>query len=309
MRRRDFMKRLSAAAAAPALLSAVEKTVRSQGSAAERLSANEAVDIISTPVKDENLVVIFSDTHVNPGVYQEEQFAKRLASLMSMNPLPAHLLFYGDFAYLEGKPAEYANLRRMMEPVEAAGITWDLAFGNHDRRENFFNAFPERVQETPNVPGKYVSIVQTPKADFILLDSLLVGKVEGAIDDEQRAWLEKTLSEYKKPVFVGAHHSLDETKVDDLLRGCPAVAGYINGHHHYWNHTVADGLPALTLPSTGHWGDIGYVVLNLSDNEALFRLKLEDCYKFNTNKRDEKAEENLRKKRYDVFAVPLPKLG
>lgn len=298
MQRRDFFKMFGLTFAAPAFLRA--------GEAPE--SAPESASESESKPKDENLVVIFSDTHVRPEGYQRDAFAKRLAALLAMNPLPAHLLLYGDFAYLFGKPEDYQTLREMMKPVESAGIAWDLAFGNHDRREVFFHVFPERRQEAPNVPDRYVSVVKTLHADFILLDSLVEGEVPGAIDDAQRAWLERTLAEYRKPVFVGAHHDLEETKLGELLRKTPAVAGYIHGHHHYWRHEIAANLPTLCLPSTGHWGDIGFVTLSLTENEALFRLKMLDFYKPEP-KSDPDPEwlKTVEKKKGDAFAVELLK--
>lgn len=227
---------------------------------------------------DENFVVIFSDTHVHPDGYQRTAFAARLAALLAMNPLPANLLIYGDFAYLFGKKEDYLALREMMAPVEAAGIRWHLAFGNHDRREAFFEIFPERFSASAPVPGKYVSIVETPRADFILLDSLVEGEVPGAIDDAQREWLAATLAARTKPLFVGAHHGLEETKLAELLNKSSAAAGYIHGHNHYWRTGKSAALPTLCLPSTGHWGDIGFVTLDLSEKEALFKLQMLDFY-------------------------------
>ncbi len=297
MKRRDFVKLFGLSLATPAIL-----TGRGTKFATAETTENAPVD--------ENLVVIFSDTHVHPESYQQEALAKRIETLLAMNPRPGHLLIYGDFAFDAGMPEDYAVLREMMKPVEAAGIPWDLAFGNHDRREAFFDAFPERVQKTPNVPGKFVSIVSTPKADFILLDSLLVGKVEGAVDEEQTAWLAKTLENYPKPVFVGAHHPLIETKLDALLRSRPAVAGYIHGHNHVWKHSVVDGLPELGIPSTGHWGDIGFVTLNLTDTEALFRLQMIDFYKMRPKPEpDPEWIQTIQKKKESAFFVPLPSVS
>ena len=158
--------------------------------------------------------------------------------------------------------------------------------GNHDRRAPFYAAFPQRRAESP-VADRVVSIVETPRADFILLDSCLApsdaagkpGPVQGGIDDAQAAWLRDVLSQYEKPVFVGAHHPIQETQVGPLLTATPAVAGYIHGHEHAWRTQGQDrAVPTLCLPSTGHWGDIGYVVLDLADGEACFSLVQHDYY-------------------------------
>ena len=301
MLRRDFFKTVCIAGST-ALLSG-PKTLS---------LADDTVPTDDIPF-DDDLVVLFSDTHVKKGFRTDEAFAKRLETLLAMNPRPRHLLFYGDFAYLRGKLEDYARLREMMQPVEKAGIQWDLAFGNHDRRKEFFEVFPERVQSTPNVPGKYVSIVETPRADFILLDTLVEGEVQGAVDDDQRAWLEKTLASYTKPVFVGGHHPVKDTGLAPMLAACPAVAGYIFGHHHYWVHKVVGGLPRLTLPSTGYWGDIGFTILRFVDDSAIFKLQMIDHFA-NPGRNAEVPQERkpewqkaIREKTYDAFVVPLHK--
>ena len=296
MLRRDFFKALSVAGGT-VLMSGSRLSVR-----ADQSSAKEDIPF------DEDLIVLFSDTHVQKGFYTDEAFAKRLEALLGMNPRPRHLLIYGDFAYLWGKPEDYANLRELMRPVEEAGIQWDLAFGNHDRRDPFFEVFPERVQSTPNVPGRYVSIVETPRADFIMLDSLVEGEVPGAIDDDQRAWLEKILAGYSKPVFVGAHHPLKETGLAQMLTDSPAVAGYIFGHHHQWFHTVVDGLPRLTLPSACFWGDIGFTVLRFIGDEAIFKLQMLDHFADHADLSQERKPEWQKvvcEKTGDAFIIPL----
>lgn len=247
------------------------------GGAPRRLTAEEKGD--ESISLDENRVAIFSDTHVSPEGYQRTAFEKRIGELLAMRPLPANLLLYGDFAYLFGKDEDYVTLRQLMKSVEAAGIRWNLAFGNHDRREAFFKVFPERQTANPPVPGKFVTEVETPNAHFILLDSLVEGQVPGAVDDAQKSWLDRRLDEIQKPVFVGAHHDLGETLVGEILhRHRSVVAGYIHGHHHYWRPGRDGDLPTLCLPSTGHWGDIGYVDLALSPTEARFRLQMIDYY-------------------------------
>ncbi|MBQ2682780.1 MAG: metallophosphoesterase [Thermoguttaceae bacterium] len=302
MLRRDFFKALWAAGGT-ALISGSKLSVR-----ADQSPASDDIPF------DEDLIVLFSDTHVKKGFHTDGALVSRLETLLGMNPRPRHLLIYGDFAYLWGKPEDYAYLRELMRPVEEAGIRWDLAFGNHDRRKEFFEAFPERVQSTPNVPGKYVSIVETPRADFILLDSLVEGEVQGKIDEEQRAWLEATLASYTKPVFVGAHHPIYQTHLEEILLAAPTVAGYINGHVHYWRHFVDNGLHQLMLPSTGYWGNIGFTTLRFVADEAIFKLHLYDCFRAEEGKdADPKVErkpewlEEIRAKSDEAFIIPLTK--
>ncbi len=243
----------------------------------------------SAPGTDPNRLVLLADTHVTPkpdSPWQREGLSRSVREILALSPRPANVILYGDLAYLVGNPEEYILLKELLSPLDAAGIRWHPVMGNHDRRAPFHAAFPERKVET-QVPDRVVSVVETPRADFILLDSCLApsdaagepGPVNGGIDDQQAAWLRETLSNYKKPVFIGAHHPIHETQVGPLLIATPAVVGYIHGHEHAWRtHGSNPSVPTLCLPSTGHWGDIGYVVLDLVDDEARFTLVQHDYY-------------------------------
>jgi hypothetical protein len=241
------------------------------------------------PGTDPNRLVLLADTHVTPkpnSPWQREGLARCVREILALSPRPANVILYGDLAYLVGNPEEYVLLKELLGPLDAAGVRWHPVMGNHDRRGPFYAAFPERRAET-RVPDRVVSVVETPRADFILLDSCLApsdaagqpGPVPGGIDDRQAAWLRDTLSACKKPVFVGAHHPIHETRVGPLLAATPAVAGYIHGHDHAWRtHGKDPAVPTLCLPSTGHWGDIGHVVVDLAEGEARFTLAQHDYY-------------------------------
>lgn len=256
-------------------------------SAAERLEAAAGFwnrKKSKSPVMDENLVCIISDLHVRPGKYQEEHFKKTIEEVLALNPRPKHVLCLGDIAYLTGKPEEYAVAKQGLDRLEEAGMVVTMTMGNHDRRVNYAAAFPEKAAAA-ELPHRMVYTVQTSRADFILLDSLQEGEnhdkwiTPGAIDDEQRAWLESKLAAATKPVFVMAHHPLHETKVGKLLMACPNCCGYIYGHEHIWkggwahmNYRDRTMLKTLCVPSTGHWGDIGFVTLRLEEDRAVATL-------------------------------------
>jgi hypothetical protein len=238
---------------------------------------------------DPNRLVLLSDTHVTPkpeSPWQRDGLARCIQDILDMTPRPANVILFGDLAYLVGNPEEYVLLRELIAPLDAAGIRWHPVMGNHDRRGAFYAAFPERKARS-RVPDRVVSVVETPRANFILLDSCLSpsdaagknGTVSGGIDDLQAAWLRAALAASKKPVFVGAHHPIHETLVGPLLAATPLASGYIHGHDHAWRtHGKDPAIPTLCLPSTGHWGDIGHVVVDLADGEACFTLAQHDYY-------------------------------
>ncbi len=258
MQRRDFLKLMGLSALIPWLSKGQEQ---------------------STPPIDPNLVVLFADTHI--GIHcQEHQkngLDKQIDAVLAMKSRPANILILGDFAYDRGLPKDYELLKPYMERLEQAGIKWHVAMGNHDRREPFLQAFPDKKQDL--VPDRIVSIVNTPKADFVLLDSLDPGKVPGTIDDKQREWLQSFLASQTKPTYVCAHHPINETKLDTLLASAPCVKGYLYGHNHYWSlKQLPNGLRTLCLPSTGHWGDIGYGIMTLGDKSDRISLEINDHY-------------------------------
>lgn len=243
---------------------------------ASRILAEEAVSV------DPNHLVLLSDTHCAPHLKHQLDFMRQsISEIVAMNPRPGHVLIYGDFAFLYGKLEDYKLLKELVAPLDAAGIPWTTCMGNHDRRENFTEVFPEHAEKSL-MKDRLVFRVETENVDFLMLDSLIEPPettrwiTPGEILDDQRDFLNETLKASTKPVIVGAHHDLNETKIADILKANDCVAGYINGHHHYWTTYEKDGVKALILPSNGHWGDIGLVNATLSPKQAEFKLFMRD---------------------------------
>ena len=233
---------------------------------------------------DEDMVILISDMHVLPNGHTPDYLTRVVKEILAMNPLPRNVIGLGDLANLYGHVEDYECARQLFAPLEEAGINLTLGMGNHDRRENFARVFPEKAVTT-HLFDRMVFVVKTPRADFIVLDSLQespdLGKwiTPGAISQVQMDWVLYTLRGYQKPVFVAAHHSLDETKVLPLLRDCPSCCGYLFGHEHRWRTDSPvfqwgkrGILRTMCLPSTGYWGDIGYVQLHLGEDRAAATL-------------------------------------
>lgn len=222
---------------------------------------------------DPDLVAIFSDAHLSDAdsSQQVRRFKMCVEKVLAMNPRPANLLIYGDVALDRGNVEDYLKFKSLIQPIEKAGIHWEVTMGNHDRLQNYRQVFPERFQEKPLVEDRCVHIVETPKADFILLDSYLKNEVRGEIDPTQRAWLDETVKKRSdKPFFVGCHHPLRETKIENVLKQSPSFAAYLHGHNHCWTNAAKQDVPTICFPSTGHWGDMGFVMVHLTENDAAF---------------------------------------
>ncbi len=292
MNRRDFLRLFATA------------TCTAFSSNCLQLFAEQSVPL------SEDLVAIFSDTHLHgPETTQHVvRFNQSVQKILAMNPRPANLIIYGDIAYLEGKPEEYELFRQLIKPVEQAGIRWEAAMGNHDRIKNFRQFFPERFEKPSVIEGRYINIVKTPHADFIVLDSYMPGAVRGQIEPRQKQWLKETLDKYNKPVFVGCHHPLKETELADVLRECPHLSAYLYGHNHNWVNSVEQQVQTIGFPSVGHWGDMGFVMLKLTEKEAVFTPDI-DAYLFpkwsKTRTRETNVEAYLKRLNETTVRIPL----
>ncbi|MBR3223047.1 MAG: metallophosphoesterase [Kiritimatiellae bacterium] len=232
---------------------------------------------------DPSFVALISDLHVNglkdevpTHCYEEVCFRKTVDAILALDPLPANVVCFGDIAYHWGQPEDYPLVASLLKPLTDAGIKLTLGMGNHDRRDNFLAQWPEYAKTSP-VPGRIVSKVELPHVDLLMLDTLNALEVEkkkpskpGELDNAQREWLRETLKAATKPVLTCAHHKPNEDKVKlaKLLLESVACKGHIHGHWHKWaRDAMHDGWnpqhvkPYVGLPSTGHWGDIGFATM------------------------------------------------
>lgn len=257
---------------------------------------------IGGPEFDENLAVLVSDPHVNGNpeitqyLYPLKWLVSTVEDILAMRPRPRHVLMFGDLAFDCGVERDYIAAREALKPLSAAGIKVVHCMGNHDRRLNFAKFFPEAASQTV-VPGRFVTVVHFPHCDFIMLDSLKGdndgirrGPVEGELNEAEGDWLKKNLQEWERPVFLGAHHPIEElavgpTPLKEFLGACPNFAGWIHGHDHRWlpNWCTARKsgrrtVRLLTLPSNGLWGDIGYALLRMNERGAVAELIQKDFW-------------------------------
>ncbi|MBO7678656.1 MAG: metallophosphoesterase, partial [Thermoguttaceae bacterium] len=199
---------------------------------------------------DPNLVAIISDVHVgvNPNkpdyaAVPEVKLQRVIDKILAMNPRPALVLNYGDISYNDGNKIDYEIVKPILSRLDEAGIPWVTTFGNHDLREVFWSVFPEK-RGVEEFPERLVTVAETDRAFFILLDSLEVGNVSTHPDPEQLKWLDEKLTSLEptgKRVYVGAHHLIEEFGVAEILKKHPNAAGYIFGHAHHWLCQPIDG--------------------------------------------------------------------
>ena len=250
------------------------------------------------PRRDETLVALLSDCHVGnwkSPAYQGEKLRECIARVLRLDPLPGKMLISGDLAYLWGRREDYALSRQLLQPVLDAGIEITIGMGNHDRRENFLEFWPEYAARSP-VPGRIVSTVRGVHFDYIMLDTLNQPAetdrwiTPGTLDTEQREWLRAQCKAATRPFLVLAHHPAGELRAfGEIIMGkreAPTrCCGYIHGHDHRWYETrslLHWGNPRIgqtaALPSTGHWGDIGYSLLREYPDRAELNLVQYDYF-------------------------------
>ena len=260
--------------------------------------------------KDDTLIALLSDCHVGnwrSPAYQGEKLRECIARVLALDPLPGKMLIPGDLAYHWGRKEDYALSRQLLQPVLDAGIELTIGMGNHDRRENFLEFWPEYAARSP-VSGRIVSTVRGAHFDYVMLDTL-DQPVEtdrwitpGALDAVQREWLQAHCKAAGRPFLVLAHHPAGELGepgkgktvhsaciFGELImgkKGAPTrCCGYIHGHDHRWYVTRSlcrrdDPRIGQTasLPSTGHWGDIGYSLLREYPDRAELQLVQYDYF-------------------------------
>jgi hypothetical protein len=220
------------------------------------------------PSVDPNRVALLADTHVwadpervHHGIRSVETAAAACRQIRALDPLPAHMIVAGDCAADAGEPGDYVTLGRLLKPLREAGVTVHLVLGNHDHRENFYNAFPEsRPKEKPDVPGKHAGIVTTPRADFVLLDSLDKTNVApGLVGEAQRRWLAEALDAGEKPAIVVAHHNpdwretpralVDTAALFEVLLPRRRAKAYAFGHSHAWWYRKREDVHCVNVPA------------------------------------------------------------
>lgn len=202
--------------------------------------------------RDKHTMAFFSDTHiaaeagaVKDGVNMAANLATCVRDLTAWPVNPAVLIVTGDLALKDGRPGDYATFGRLIEPARALAPVC-LTLGNHDQRDNFWQAFPRDVQRQKSVPHRQCAVMDSPRANWFLLDSLEVtNKTPGDLGAAQFYWLSRELSaRLDKPAIIVVHHNLNElggiiglkdsAALEELFVKFPQIKAFIFGHTHNW---------------------------------------------------------------------------
>jgi 3',5'-cyclic AMP phosphodiesterase CpdA len=233
---------------------------------------------------------LLSDTHIPEdinnnyrGFYPYQNLQKVIPGVISA--LPDGVAITGDLARLTGQLGDYANLKKLLDPIAEKRPVF-LALGNHDNRENFVKVFEKTPGQKQPVQGKHVVVADKPPARLIMLDSLLyVNKVPGLLGKAQRQWLVNYLSECDDtPTILCFHHTLEDGDGDllDLPRLYSAikpirkVKAIVYGHSHEYKFSDFEGIHLINIPAVGYnFNDaepVGWVEATLTSKGGHFKL-------------------------------------
>ncbi|MGI6455939.1 MAG: metallophosphoesterase family protein [bacterium] len=198
---------------------------------------------------------------------------------------PEGMIITGDLARLEGKSEDYAELKRLLQPV-AEKMPIGMCMGNHDDRNNFRQHFTELQGDVQSVRNNHVTVVETEAVRLVLLDSLLyVNRVAGLLGQEQRNWLKDFLTQADdKPLLLFVHHTLDEGDGDlldvdrmfEIITPHRQVKAVVYGHSHVYDYQTRDDIHLINLPAVGYnfrdIDPIGWVEARLNTEGGEFTL-------------------------------------
>lgn len=202
-------------------------------------------------------IVQISDTHLmdlpdkdfielNP----ERTFHQIIDEILSRHQHIDTILHTGDVAQVP-KPVTY---QRYLNYMGSLNIPFYQTPGNHDDPSCF--PYPQKSK---------LSVISLDRWCVILLDSAVVGKVDGLIDEEQLNHLEQALKQHQdQHILIGCHHHPLEMKSAWIDQHClkntdqlmnilckyPNVKAVIHGHVHQEAEIYFKHIPIFSVPST-----------------------------------------------------------
>lgn len=234
---------------------------------------------------------LISDTHVpeNPadayrGFKPYENLQKVIAEVAAAKPQGT--LICGDVARLQGLAGDYANVKKLLEPVSTA-MPVAMALGNHDDRKNFLAAFGEAQKGAQPVKQKHVLVVESAAARFIVLDSnMATNLTPGLLGKAQRTWLAEYLPAASDlPTLIFVHHPpddgdsslLDTPRLFNIVKDQKKVKAIVYGHSHRYSFEMWQGIHLINLPASGYnfYDDqpVGWVETALTKEGGAFTLR------------------------------------
>lgn len=211
-------------------------------------------------------LALLADTHVPANRADTYRGFRPWENLRAVAPQvvaarPDGVVLCGDAARLEGREADYLELRGLLEPVAAAAPVY-IGLGNHDDRANFLKVFPTHPGHPAGISGRHVLVLEHAAVRLIVLDSLFqVNQTPGLLGRAQRQWLATQLPRLAdRPAVLCVHHTLgdgdgdllDADRLFALLAPHRHVKAILFGHSHVWALIRRGPLHLINLPAVGY---------------------------------------------------------
>jgi 3',5'-cyclic AMP phosphodiesterase CpdA len=198
---------------------------------------------------DAHVWAMLADTHIaadparlGRGLNVTDHLKQVCQEILALETAPAGVIVHGDCAISIGAPGDYAQFFKLLKPLRESQLPIHLALGNHDHLKNFLAA-AQPTSPSP-VAEKYVSTIESERANFFVLDSLhgdppAKPSNPGYLGEAQRQWLAKQLQEQTdKPAIIVVHHTpsnmRDWKELVALLDPHKQVKAMFYGHRHTW---------------------------------------------------------------------------
>ena len=243
---------------------------------------------------------LLSDTHIagdvaeiSRGVNLADHLRATVAEVRALATAPAGLIVNGDCSLNAGLAPDYATLTDLLAPLREAALPLHFTLGNHDERNVFWGALRGTRSATPPVASKHLAVLETPRANWFLLDSLEISnRTPGLLGEEQRAWLTQALdARANKPALLMVHHNpiapegkkpglTDHAELLALALPRRQVKAIFYGHTHTWRFAERDGLHLVNLPAVAYpftpTEVTGWVDCKLRDRGAALEMRAHD---------------------------------
>ena len=248
---------------------------------------------------DNSHYALLSDTHIAADattitreVDLTNHLQRAVTGVLSLMDRPAGVFVNGDCALKDGQLGDYVTFASIIKPLITSGFPLHLTLGNHDDRKNFRAALIKK--STPVLESKHVSLLESRRANWILLDSLDKTNITpGLLAEEQRDWLTRTLDAHAdKPALIMVHHDpnitgaektsglVDTPELWEIIAPRRQVKALIFGHTHRWEFREANGIHLVNLPAVAYnfapEQPTGWTNCVLAENGASFQLHAHD---------------------------------
>jgi hypothetical protein len=233
------------------------------------------------------------------------RFQSVIAAMLAEPVQPRRLFLLGDNVS-SGTQGQYQRLLEILRPLVESGVGVHASLGDHEHRENFW-AIREQllpapkkldpsinhiVRTEPWADGetKHLEIIETKRANFFVLDSLVkTDQEEGEFGKNQLDWLAAELDQRKdKPAILMAHHAAANVSDAGLADAIPfwrllgtrrQVKAYFFGHGHIWVNYRFGRIHQVSFPATSRTPPLsvlGWVLMTLRDDGVCLTLKTYD---------------------------------